>query len=99
MNTKRILVIAVLVALSVGVLSLVTTTKSAPAKAQVQANQFRLVLVNEPAIRMQSGVIQFSDSNSPDFSPHIDSSEKPDHDTGCIPDENATPRRFSGCVE
>ena len=99
MNTKRFLVIAVLVVLLVSALSLVTTIKSTPAKAQVQANEVRLVLVNEPTIRMQSGEIHFSDSNSPDFSPHTDSSEKEDHDMVCIPDETATLRRFSGCVE
>ena len=57
MHTERLLVIAVLMALSLGVLSPVTTTKSTPAKAQ--AKVFRLVLVNEPAIRIQFGVIQF----------------------------------------
>ena len=99
MNTKRFLLILMLVALSVSLLALFTTTEFRPVKAQVQPNVSTSVLVHEPAIRMQSGAIQFTDSNAPDFRPHTNTSLKHGIAAECIAEENARPRRYGGCVQ
>ena len=99
MNTKRFLVITAVVALSVSLLALIATTKSTPAKAQVQVEASKLTLVNEPAIRMQSGAIQFTDSNRPDFKPHAKVFLKQRTTSGCMSGENNTPRRQSECIQ
>ena len=99
MNTKRFLVIAVVAALSVGLFALVATTKSTPVEAQVQVEASRLILVNEPMVRMQSGAIQFTDSNQPDFKPHAKVFLKQRTTSDCISDENNTPRRQSGYIQ
>ena len=99
MNTKRFLVITAVVALSVSLFALIATTKSTPAKAQIQAEASRLILVNEPMVRMQSGAIQFTDSNHPDFNPHAKVFLKQRTTSDCMSDENNTPRRQSGCIQ
>ena len=99
MNIKRFLIIAVSAVLSVSLLALVITTKSTPVKAKVQADVSISSFVNEPAVRMQSGPIQYSDNNAPDFKLRAVIPSKLDTDTGCISDENARPRRYGGCVE
>ena len=96
---KRFLIIVALVALSISLFSLFVTTNSKPAKAKIQADISSSIFVNEPAVRMQSGLILFSDSNAPDFSPHAVTPPKPNTDSGCISDEFVSLRRYGGCVE
>jgi hypothetical protein len=99
MNTKRFLLIALLVALAVSMFPLAASTKSTPLKAAVQAEVPRLILVSEPAVRMQSGEIWNSDSNFPDFRPHAVNTSQVNGEDFCISDENARPRRYGGCVD
>ena len=99
MNAKHFVTIAVLVVLSVSLFTLASLRKSTPVKAEVQAEAVLPIVLNEPAVRMQSGPIHFSDNNSPDFRSHVVPTTRLDADTGCMSDENATPRRYGGCVD
>jgi hypothetical protein len=99
MNTKHVFVIAVLAVLSVSLFVLIATIKSEPVKALASVGASNLIFMNEPAVRMQSGPIRFSDNNAPDFRPHAKTPSKPNADTGCIAEENANLRRYGGCVQ
>ena len=102
MNTKFLLTIVVLMALLAGFVTYSATTQAAPVTEQARpgvAANVEPIIADEPAVRMHSGAIQFSDGNYPDFKPHAVTPSKPDTDTGCISDENAQLRRYGGCVE
>jgi len=99
MNTKRFLIVATLVALAMIIFSLVTMTKSTPAKAQARNNTSSVNLVSEPAVRMQSGAIQSSDGNAPDFRPHTKTAPNQDRAPECISENNFQPRRWGGCFQ
>src|SRR5262245_45307606 len=99
MNTKRFLMIAALVALSVSLFALVAATISMPARVQAKTNISSLIPVNEPAVRMQSGAIQLSDSNAPDFRPHPKPALKQDRAAECMEEDSDQPRRWGGCIQ
>ena len=99
MNTKRFLMIAALVALSMNLFALVVTTTSIPAKVQAKTNISSLIPGNEPAVRMQSGAIQLSDSNAPDFRLHMKPAENERKAEECIKEDSAPPRRRGGCIQ
>ena len=102
MNTKFLLTTVGLVALLAGFVTYAVTTQSAPVTEQAQPGvvaNAKLIIADEPAVRLKSGAIQLSDGNYPDFRPHVMTFPKTEIDTGCMSDENTAPRRYGGCVE
>jgi hypothetical protein len=102
MNTKFLLTTVVLVALLAGFITYAVTSQSAPVTEQAQPGvvaNAKLIIADEPAVRMQSGAIQSSDGNSPDFRPHTKPALKQGVTTECISEENAHPRRWGGCIQ
>jgi hypothetical protein len=102
MNIKRFLtMLVVLVTLLAGFLASLGSSRSSSAVAQeqqVSAPGSRLV-ANEPAVRMWSGAIQYSDNNYPDFRLHITVPSKQGVAAECMSEENANPRRWGGCIQ
>lgn len=99
MKKNRLVAIAAFVVLLASLLAVLPMKSPLPAKAQVQANAIKVNFASEPAIRMQSGEIHFSDSNAPDFKPHVVKHPKYHVNAGCISVEDSKQRRYGGCVE
>ena len=100
MNKKLFLIGVTLLALLAGFFATSGLGGSSTVIAQEQVTVSRFILVAaEPAVRMWSGPIQFSDNNSPDFRPHTILPLKQGVTSDCISEESTNPRRWGGCIQ
>ena len=99
MKIKYFLIVVELVVIAASIFTVLGRVNSISAKAQPETNVSRPLFLNEPAVEMQSGEIQSSDNNSPDFRPHSAPVLMQHVASECISEENIQPRRWSGCLE
>jgi hypothetical protein len=102
MNTFLLTTVGLVILLA-GFVTYSATTHSAAVTEQAQPGvvaNAKLMIADEPAVRMQSGAIELSDGNYPDFRPHMKPALKQGVAFECISaEENAQPRRWGGCIQ
>jgi len=100
MNTKLFLMIVALVILLAGVFAPFDLARSSTVTVRQEVSSpYSVLVMNESAVRMWSGSIQFADDNSPDFRPHVQPSAQGVVASICMDDEQITSRRHGGCIQ